>query len=53
MLEYLFCQSPVRGADLVIIKLGSNQNLNLAVLGDENNKILLATRNLSKTVATA
>jgi two-component system NtrC family sensor kinase len=44
MLEYFFRQGDVQGADLVISKLGSNPNLNLAVLGDENNKILLATR---------
>ncbi|HEY9874921.1 MAG TPA: ATP-binding protein, partial [Candidatus Obscuribacterales bacterium] len=44
MLEYLFRQGDVGGADLVISKLGGNPNLNLAVLCDENNKIILATR---------
>lgn len=46
MLEYLFVfrGADKPAADLIISKLGSNPNIQLALLCDENNKILLATR---------
>lgn len=44
MLEYLFRKADFQGANLVISKLGSDPNLQLALLCDENNKIILATR---------
>ncbi len=46
MLEYLFVfrRADKSGADLIISKLGINPNLQLALLCDENNKILFATR---------
>jgi len=46
MLEYLFLfrQADMQAADLIISKLGSNQNIQLALLCDENNKVLLATQ---------
>jgi len=44
MLEYLFRKADVEGADLVVSKLGGNPNLKLAILSDENNTIILATR---------
>ena len=43
-LEYLLRKGDVEGADLVISKLGGDPNLHLALLCDENNKIILATR---------
>src|SRR6478672_391806 len=44
ILEYLFRKEDVEGADLVVSKLGGNSNLRRAILCDENNKIILATR---------
>lgn len=44
MLEYLFRKADFQGANLVISKLGSDPNLQLALLCDETNKIILATR---------
>ncbi|MDJ0733643.1 MAG: ATP-binding protein [Nostocaceae cyanobacterium] len=44
MLEYFFRKNDVEGAELVISKLGGNPALKLAILSNENNKILLATR---------
>lgn len=43
-LEYLFRKGDIEGAELVISKLGGDPTINLAILGDENNNILLATR---------
>ncbi len=46
MLEYLFLfrQADSSAVDLIISKLGSNSNIQLALLCDENNKVILATR---------
>jgi signal transduction histidine kinase len=44
MLEYLFRKGDIEGAELVISKLGGDPTIKLAILGDENNNILLATR---------
>lgn len=46
ILEYLFLfrQADIQASDLIISKLGSNQNIQLALLCDENNKVILATQ---------
>ena len=46
MLEYLFLfrQADSSAVDLIISKLGSSSNIQLALLCDENNKVILATR---------
>ena len=43
-LEYLFRKEDIEGAELVISKLGGDPTIQLAVLGDENDNILLSTR---------
>ncbi len=46
MLEYLFLfrQADSSAAELIISKLGINQNIQLALVCDENNKVILASR---------
>ncbi|MEG4320093.1 MULTISPECIES: ATP-binding protein [unclassified Microcoleus] len=44
MLEYLYRRGDVEQVEIAISKLGSDRNIRLALLCDENNRIILATR---------
>ncbi|MEG4800690.1 ATP-binding protein [Microcoleus sp. ARI1-B5] len=44
MLEYLYRRGDVEEVEIAISKLGSDRNIRLALLCDENNRIILATR---------
>ncbi|MCC3409679.1 MAG: PAS domain-containing protein [Microcoleus sp. PH2017_10_PVI_O_A] len=44
MLEYLYRRGDVEQVEIAISKLGSERNIRLALLCDENNRIILATR---------
>lgn len=44
MLEYLYRRGDVEEVEIAISKLGSDRNIRLALLCDENNTIILATR---------
>ncbi|MEG4573945.1 ATP-binding protein [Microcoleus sp. N3A4] len=44
MLEYLYRRGDVEEAEIAISNLGSDRNIRLALLCDENNRIILATR---------
>ncbi len=44
MLEYLFRKGDIEGAQLVVSKLGGDPVLRLAILGNQDNEIILATR---------
>jgi two-component system, NtrC family, sensor kinase len=44
MLEYLYRRGDIEQVEIAISKLGSDRNIRLALLCDENNRIILATR---------
>lgn len=44
MLEYLYRRGDVEQVEIAISKLGSERNIRLALLCDENNRVILATR---------
>jgi PAS domain S-box-containing protein len=44
ILEYLYRRGDVEQAEIVLSKMGSDPKLRLALLCDENNRVLLATR---------
>lgn len=44
MLEYLYRKEDVDGAELVLSQIGADSTLDLALLCDENNRVILATR---------
>jgi diguanylate cyclase (GGDEF)-like protein len=44
MLEYLLRKADKEGAELLISQIGGDPNLKLALLCDENNKVILASR---------
>lgn len=44
MLEYLYRRGDVEQVEIAISKLGSERNIRLALLCDENNRVIVATR---------
>ncbi len=44
MLEYLYRNEDIEGANLVLSQIGADSTLQLALLCDENDRVLLATR---------